>query len=139
MASRRFGWSDFFQRWLFAFILVAATYNPTGYAYVQWVFTDLSLFSAVKAVSGVALIISWTVYLRATWRSLGPIGIGLVGALLASLIWLLIDFGLVETNSLTTLVWIGIFTASFAMGIGMSWSHIRRKLSGQVDADDIDE
>lgn len=139
MATRRFGWGDVFQRWLFALFLVTATYNPSGFAYVQWALTDLPLFSALKAVCGIALIIGWTVYLRATWRSLGLVGIGLVGALLASLIWLLVDFGLVETGSLTTLVWLGIVMLSIAMGIGMSWSHIRRKLSGQVDADDIDE
>jgi hypothetical protein len=25
------------------------------------------------------------------------------------------------------------------LAIGMSWSHVRRRLSGQVDADDVDD
>ena len=139
MATPRFGWGNFASRWLFALLLVSATYNPTGYAYIQWALADVTLFNAVKAVAGLVLLIGWTVYLRATWRSLGPIGIGLVATFIGSLIWLLFDFGLVEKHSTTALLWIGIVATATAMGIGMSWSHVRRRLSGQVDADDIDE
>jgi len=28
---------------------------------------------------------------------------------------------------------------SSILAVGISWSHIRRKISGQVDADDVDE
>lgn len=138
MAAHRFGWGNFLQRWLFALLLVAATYNPSGFAYLQWAFADIGLFSAIKAVAGLALIIGWTIYLRATWRSLGPIGIALVAALIGSLIWLLFDLGLVKKHSTHTLIWLGIVATSTAMAIGLSWSHVRRNLSGQADMDDVD-
>ncbi len=138
MATHRFGWGDFLQRWVFALVLVAATYNPTGFAYLQWAFADLGTFGAIKAVAGLALIIGWTIYVRASWRSLGPIGIGLVAAFIGSLIWLLFDLGLVRKHSTQTLIWLGIIATATAMGIGLSWSHVRRKLSGQADMDDVD-
>ncbi len=138
-AKQGFGWGSFLQRWVFALALVTATYNPTGFAYLQWAFADLGAFSAAKAVAGLALIIGWTVYLRASWRSLGPIGIALVVAFIGSLIWLLFDLGLVKKHSTQTLIWLGIVATSTAMSIGLSWSHVRRKLSGQADMDDIDE
>ena len=139
MPQTTFGLSDFLYRWLFALLLVAATYNPTGYAYLQWALADLSLFTAVKAVAGLLLLIGWTIYLRASWRSLGPIGIGLVVAFIGSLIWLLFDLGLVQKHSTQALLWIGILATATGMGIGMSWSHVRRRLSGQVDMDDVDQ
>lgn len=139
MATARFGWGSFVSRWFFAFLLVAATFNPTGYAYLQWALDDLAHFNAIKAVAGLLLIIGWTIYLRATWRSLGPIGIGLLTALIGSLVWLLFDLGLIESGSTTALLWIGIVALATAMGVGMSWSHVRRRLSGQADMDDVDE
>lgn len=139
MAQARFGWSSFASRWFFAFLLVVATFNPTGHAYLQWALSDLALFNPIKAVAGLVLIIGWTIYLRATWRSLGPIGISLVAAFIGSLIWLLFDIGLVQKDSVTALVWLGIVAVATAMGIGMSWSHVRRRLSGQADMDDVDE
>jgi hypothetical protein len=36
-------------------------------------------------------------------------------------------------------MWIGIFALSLVLGIGLSWSIVRRKLSGQADVDDVDE
>lgn len=139
MANARFGFGNFFQRWLFALLLVGASYNPTGWAYLPWALDDIRNFTAVQAVCGLLLIIGWTIYLRASWRSLGPVGIALVFALLAALIWLLLDFGLLTTQSPDALIWLSLVMLATAMGIGMSWSHVRRRLSGQADMDDVDE
>jgi hypothetical protein len=35
--------------------------------------------------------------------------------------------------------WAAILAASLVMGVGMSWSHVRRRLSGQYDMDDVDQ
>ncbi|MEL7013836.1 MAG: adenylosuccinate synthetase, partial [Pseudomonadota bacterium] len=43
---------------------------------------------------------------------------------------------LTETSQM---VWLGLFALSLVLGIGLSWSHVRRYLSGQSDVDDIDE
>ncbi len=36
-------------------------------------------------------------------------------------------------------VWLGILAMSIVLGIGLSWSFVRRALSGQYDVDDSDE
>jgi hypothetical protein len=36
-------------------------------------------------------------------------------------------------------VWLALFALSFVLGIGLSWSHVRRALSGQADMDDVDQ
>ena len=57
----------------------------------------------------------------------------------AAIVWLLIDMGWLSLDSVTAMSWILIVLLSAILAVGMSWSHIRRRLSGQVDADDVDE
>ena len=63
----------------------------------------------------------------------------LVAALFGSLIWVLFDFGLLNLENRNAQVWLGLFALSLVLGVGLSWSIIRRRLSGQVDMDDVDE
>jgi hypothetical protein len=37
------------------------------------------------------------------------------------------------------MTWIGLIALSLVLGIGMTWSIIRRAISGQLDVDEIDE
>jgi uncharacterized membrane protein (GlpM family) len=41
----------------------------------------------LKVLAGILLLILYLIYLRATWCSIGPIGVSLAAALLATLIW----------------------------------------------------
>ncbi len=63
----------------------------------------------------------------------------LAAAFTAALIWVLVDFGIVDVEGGNTLQWIVLATIAFILGIGLSWSHVRRLLSGQADVDDVDE
>jgi len=131
--------SSFFARWLFALLLVFGTYNPTEYSYVYWVLSGSTEFGPVMALTGVALVIAWIVFLRATLMSIGWLGIGLGAALFGCLIWLLIDIGLVKLGSAGALTWIVLLVLSLILAAGMSWSHIRRRLTGQVDIDELED
>jgi len=62
-------------RILFAVILVVATWNPAGVSYVQWSLIDTSTFDATKALVGVLLLAGWIMAVRATWVSLGLMGV----------------------------------------------------------------
>jgi hypothetical protein len=131
--------SGFFARWLFALALVFGTYNPSDFSYVSWALGKTSEFGPVMALSGVALLIAWIVFLRATMLSLGWLGITLGAALFACVIWLLIDIGLLSMDSTSALTWIILLIISLILAAGMSWSHIRRRLTGQFDVDDKDD
>lgn len=131
-------WKGFGWRLLFALILVIATYNPTTYSYFHWFKLDFPSVTAIKAVCGIVLIIGWVVYLRATLRSLGKIGLGLAGAFLAAFIWLLVDLGMLSLGSRSAVAWLVLLVLALVLAIGMSWSFIRRRLSGQLDTDDVD-
>lgn len=128
-----------FLRWVFAFLLVAATFNPTQWNYTRWAMENYASETPVTVLLGLILLISYVIYIRATMRSIGPFGIFLVAAVVGALIWVLIDWQLLTLENQSLNVWIGIFSISIVLGIGLSWSIVRRALSGQFDVDDYDD
>lgn len=129
----------FFLRWLFAFGLLAATYNPTPYNYVQWGMEFGSANISIAVLFGLLLLLGYIIYLRATLRSIGAFGIALILALVGAILWVLYDLGLLSLENRNLNTWIGLFALSLVLGVGLSWSIIRRRLSGQADVDDIDD
>ena len=129
----------FLLRWLFAFVLVAATYNPRRYSFVRWALTDGQDRLSITVLTGLVLLVGYIIYLRATLRSIGAFGMMLILSLVGALLWVAYDFGLLDLQNRALTMWIGIFALSLVLGIGLSWSIIRRKLSGQADVDDVDE
>lgn len=128
-----------FLRWIFAFVLLAVTYNPTDWNYVRWARSAFSTDLALTVLAGLLLLVGYIIYLRATLRSIGALGMILVGALVAALIWVLVDYGLLTLDNPDQTLWLGIFALSVVLGIGLSWSLVRRRLSGQVDIDDVED
>jgi hypothetical protein len=132
-------WSGFLLRFFAAFILVFTTYNPSGYSYFHWVRENLTAPSPLMALAGILLLIGWTIYLRATARSLGAFGLLLAAAFFGTILWLVIDWGLVHVDSVTAITYIILVIMCGILAIGISWSHIRRRMTGQVDVDEIED
>lgn len=130
--------SDFFVRLLFAIVLVGATYNPEGFSYYHWAFGEGLPFGPEQAVVGVLLLIGWVIYLRATFRSLGGLGLTLSLALCISLVWLFSEWGVISPRSPRAIAYVSLVIVAVILAVGMSWSRVRRRLSGQVDVDDVD-
>ena len=131
-------WAGFFTRLLFAILVVFLSYNPEGYSYFHWGIKNFLPVSPVKAIAGLVLLIGWVIFIRATMRSLGVIGMSLVIATCAAILWLVIDAGFLPQDSIRFFTYAALVIVSLLLAIGMSWSHIRRRLSGQLDTDDVD-
>lgn len=129
----------FLMRWLFAFVLLAATYNPTQWNFVRWSMAHYTDMLSVTVLAGLVLLVGYIIYLRATLRSIGFFGMLLVLAVAGTLIWVLFDQGLIDLSNPTINTWLGIVILSIVLAIGLSWSIVRRKLSGQLDVDDVEE
>ena len=131
------------MRTLAALILVFATYNPDGYSFYHWAIAPLlgytpSTGSApVKFLVGVALFSGWVVFLNATRRSIGVAGAILVLAIAGGLVWLLVDSGWVSANSSRGITYVVEVCTAILLAVGMSWSHISRSLTGQMDTDEV--
>ena len=149
-AKNEFNATSFLVRLCFAFILVFATYNPEGFSYYHWaiepLFTDLSsytfsidVYGVLKIFVGIVLIICWVIFVRATLRSLGPVGVVLAIAFFAALFWLIASAGIIPTDSVRAVTYVVLIILCGLLATGMSWSHIRRRLTGQFDTDEIQE
>ncbi len=131
--------SGFVLRWLFAFLLLAATYNPTKWNYTSWAMENGKENLSIAVLCGLILIIGYIIYMRATMRSIGVFGMALVLGLVGAMLWVAYDLGWMNFENQTANTWIGLIAMSLVLGIGLSWSHVRRRLSGQADMDDVDE
>lgn len=138
MAQRAFTAGSFLLRWIVALAAVLATFNPTPWSYYRWVIAGPEQL-ALKVLAGICLLILIVIYLRATLRSLGLPGVVLACAFLAACIWALIDFGLLAVDSPDALAWVALVAIATVMAVGLSWSHVRRRVSGQLDVDDVEE
>ncbi|NNL06866.1 MAG: hypothetical protein HKO86_04015 [Gammaproteobacteria bacterium] len=134
----KFGWDSFIIRFIFATVVVFATYNPEDMSYYDWIKDEFPTFTVYKAFVGVILIIGWIILIRATIGSLGAIGIILAVAFFGLLVWLIFDVFSIPTDSVRVVTYIIQVMIICVLSIGVSWSHIRRRISGQVDTDEIE-
>ena len=123
----------------FAFGLLAATYNPTQWNFVRWSMDNYETSLSMTVLFGLVWLVGYIIYLRATLRSIGIFGMVLILAVVATLLWVMYDQGLISLDNPTLNTWIAIVAISVVLAVGLSWSIVRRKLSGQADVDDIDE
>jgi hypothetical protein len=126
-------------RWLGAFALLSATYNPTPYNYVRWAEGSFATSMPLVLLVGLLLGIGYLIYIAATLRSIGVLGVLLVGAVMGLLIWVLVDFGILTLNNPSVSLWLGLLIASVILGVGLSWSMIRQRLTGQATVDEVQE
>jgi Family of unknown function (DUF6524) len=134
-----FNWLGFLLRLISALVLVFASYNPEGYSYYDWALVDLSQFTVLKGFVGVVLLIGWTILLRATVKSLGPFGIILALAFFGLLIWLIVDWLAISTDDIRVITYIVELVIAGILSAGVSWSHIRRRITGQLDTGDVSD
>jgi hypothetical protein len=129
----------FVIRWVFAFLLVALTFNPTRWNYVRWATENWRDQTSLTVFFGLILLVGYIIYLRATLRSIGRFGVFLVIAVLGALAWVLYDQGWLTLANRNLNTWLAIVALSVVLGVGLSWSFVRRAISGQVDVDDTDD
>ncbi len=138
MLDKQFSFGNYLIRLLIALILVFATYNPTGNSWLHWFMGADNQLDPLLVFCGVVLLIGWVIFLRSTLRSLGAIGTLLAIAFFSALIWLLIGYDLLSMDDTTILSYIILVMIAAIIATGMSWSHIRRRMSGQLDVDDVE-
>ena len=136
--TAEFNWAGFAIRLAATLVLVLATYNPRGWSYAPWLksaFSNSGL-GPEHFVAGVVVLIGWVILLTATQRSMGTFGLVLEALLLGGLIWLLIDHGVLRIDSVSEFTWVILNILSVMLAIGLSWSHVWRRLTGQFEVDD---
>ena len=50
-----------------------------------------------------------------------------------------ISVGVLTVQSPDMITWVALICLSGLLALGLSWSHVRRRLTGQIDVDEVDE
>jgi hypothetical protein len=142
MAQADFTLKNFLLRFLAACVLVGLTYNPNEVSYFHWAIEPLLTaklpdFSVLKALVGMVLLIGWFTFLRATLASLGRIGVVLALVFFALLVWLLVEW--IPPTSPRAWTYLVMLVLASVLAVGVSWSFVRRRITGQMDVDRIDD
>ena len=133
MAVQGISWSGVLVRIVLAIALVMATYNPSGHSFYHWLTDPPAGVTAIKALSGVFLLIGWVVCLRTAFIALGWLGMFLGTALLAALTWVFVDMKWIDIGQSSTIAWLALLILGTVIGLGLSWSLVRARLTGQVE------
>ncbi len=129
----------FLGRWIFALVLVLATFNPSRWCYVGWIiYGDLSYNFWAKMAVGLVLTLLLAIYYHATRIALGQFGVICILVLYGALIGQLTEWGWLDPYDPSVMAWLALAVMSLIMALGMSWSHIQRRLTGQLDFEDWD-
>jgi len=133
--------AGFLWRLIAALLLVLVTYNPSGHSAYHWITSAIanSTFGPLHLLAVAVLLIGWVIYWIATWRALGTLGVTLAALVLGAIIWLLFDIGWLKSHSVSAVTWISLISLAMVLAIGVSWSHVWRKLTGQVNVEDVDD
>lgn len=126
----------FILRWLFAFVLLVATYNPTEWSFVRWAVRNWQEQTPLAVFVGLVLAVAYVLFFTAVLRGIGALGVLLVLAVIAALVWVLADLGWLSLENPTAITWIALFALSVVLAVGMYWGILWRRISGQLEVDD---
>jgi hypothetical protein len=133
-----FKFGSLLWRMAFAFALVFLTVNPTGNSYYHWLADGFPRVQPLEVVAGIALLGLWIFFVRSTLLALGGLGVTLLLGFFAAVVWWAVSRGWLELGNRSAMSWIVLSVLALLLGIGMSWSHIRQRISGQSSVDRVD-
>lgn len=121
-----------------ALALVLLTFNPSGFSYFHWVKQGFPSVTPPQAVVGILLLILWLFLWRSMMQAIGTIGLVLMAALSAAVVWMLASWGWLDVGNAAAMTWVVLVILGLILGIGMSWAIIRKEVTGQASVDEID-
>jgi len=134
-----FGFKDFLWRLIFSVALVLLTFNPTGHSYYHWLADGFPSVQPLEVIAGIALLGAWIFFVRSTMAAMGTLGVVLLLALFGAIVWWVVSQGWLDVSNRSAMAWVVLLILGLVLGIGMSWSHIRREVSGQSAVDRVDQ
>lgn len=132
-----FSWASVLLRLFLSAVLVLVTFNPSGYSFYHWVAGSEGMPRPLVVVVGLALVIAWVVFMKATTAAIGVFGLLLIVAFLAAVSWLFASWGWFDPDNATALVWVALLILAAVLAIGLSWASIRQRLTGQASVDEV--
>ena len=97
----------------------------------------LEAAAAAASLAGIVLAAAWWFFLQASQRSLGVVGAFFILAGFATFFWLLSWAKIFTPGSSAAVAHLTLIVVALILGIGLSWSRVKRRVTGQVDTDQV--
>jgi hypothetical protein len=130
--------TGFLLRWIASLAVVLAAWNPSPWNYVAWAGSHYQTDLPLVVLLGLVLAVLIGIGIAATLRSIGWLGMAIVTLLLGAALWVLTDLGLTSITQPGPLAWLVLVGLSLILGLGLTWSHVQKKLTGRMDVDDTE-
>ena len=132
----RLNLGGFLLRLAAAALLVVLTWNPSGRSYLHWAAATFPKVEPLQAIAGLLLLGAWGFFAHSTWRSLGTFGVLLAAGLCAATVWLFVSWGWIRLSEPGAVGWLADAMLAVLLAIGVSWSLVERRVTGQVVVDE---
>ena len=132
MAATGISFSGVLIRITLSVLLVLVTFNPSGTSLAHWLATPPVAVTPGKAVAALLLAIGWILCLRTAFIALGRWGLLLGLGFFATLVWMLVDRDWLSIDG-SAIVWVAELVVGLLLGVGLSWSLLRAKATGQIE------
>jgi hypothetical protein len=132
MTAAGISFSGVLTRIALSVLLVLVTFNPSGTSLVHWLTAPPVAITPGKSVAALLLGIGWILCLRTAFIALGRWGLLLGVGFFATLVWLLVDRQWLSTDG-SAIVWVAEVVVGLLLGVGLSWSLLRAKATGQIE------
>ena len=91
--AQKFNATSILGRVLFSLALVFLTFNPSGHSFYHWVKESVPHIQPAIAVCGILLLGAWLFFVRSTMSSMGAVGVVLLMAFFAAVVWWMVSSG----------------------------------------------
>jgi hypothetical protein len=122
----------FLLRCLLAAFLVFGTYNPSGTSYYHWV-TGTPGLSPVQITVGILVLAASVAVGRMAFMSTGYFGTAALTLTVLMGIVFAVGLDIIEFDDVVFTTYTIEVIVSIVVGVGLSWSFIQKRLSGERD------
>lgn len=122
----------FIRRWLMSIALIFSAYNPSGTSYYHWV-TSAPTLTPLQVFAGVLVLALAIAFLRMAFTSLGYFGTSVTVLMVGMGIVLCVGLGLVDFDAINISLYGIEIWASVVLAVGMTWSFVQKRVSGERD------
>ena len=120
---------------LLSLALALGTWNPTGHHFVHYISNVDDILSGFKPFAILIMIALWLLAIKSIFQSLGFFGMLITLIILASFVWGLQQYKIVNVEDLDQLGWTITLGIGLLIWFGLNASIIWKKLTGVYTTD----
>ena len=123
------GLTRFLSRWLLSLVTVFAIYNVRGHSLYHVWFTENSFQLSLKVLSTMLILLALIIIVRATLRAINIVGLVVLTAIVATVVWVLSDYDFVTVTGEALTIYFAQIVLATALGLGMTLGHVEDRLA----------